>query len=51
VQTSFNIAFISFIQTDLSEAALDFVEGQIRRLRHALYSGGLVSFGAPMDVH
>jgi hypothetical protein len=40
VQNSLNSAFISFIQKDLSEAALYFVGTIIRRLRHALYSGG-----------
>jgi hypothetical protein len=29
-----------FIQVGLSEAVLDFVKGQIRRLHHFLYSGG-----------
>ena len=40
-----------FIQTDLFEAALFFVGAIARRHRHSLYSGGLVSFGSPTDVH
>jgi hypothetical protein len=34
-----NIAFISFIQTGLSEAVLYFVGAIARRHRHFLYSG------------
>jgi hypothetical protein len=40
VQTSFAYDGAAFIQTDLSEAVLDFVGARIRRLRDFLYSGG-----------
>jgi hypothetical protein len=38
VQISFEYCFVSFIQTDLPEAVLDFLWTIIRRLHHALYS-------------
>jgi hypothetical protein len=40
VLTSFAYDGAAFIQTDLSEAVLDFVGAIIRRIRHFLYSGG-----------